>query len=169
MNDFDELDSVDRALLRELRNDARQTNKALAQKVGVAPSTCLERVRELRARGVITGFRAEVDPAAIGRPMEAILSIQQRGPHRRATEALLDDTAALPETVRVMALTGTTDFIVHVAVRDMDHLRDLVWGLIERPEVGRVQSSLVFARVEGPGLEPLTVPKRPRRRAGARP
>ena len=73
-----ELDSVDRALLVELQKDARQTNKALSAKVGVAPSTCLERVRELRARGVVTGFRAEVDPAAVGRPMEAILSIQQR-------------------------------------------------------------------------------------------
>ena len=48
-----------------------------------------------------------------------------------------------------MALTGTTDFIVHVAVRDMDHLRDLVWGLIERREVGRVQSSLVLGEGRG--------------------
>jgi DNA-binding Lrp family transcriptional regulator len=155
MNDSGELDSVDRALLRELQNDARQTNKALAEKVGVAPSTCLERVRELRERGVITGFHAEVDPAGIGRGMEAILSIQQRSAHRRGTEALLADAAALPETVRVMALTGTTDFIIHVAVRDADHLRDLVWGLIERREVGRIQSSLVFERVEGGGLTPL--------------
>jgi DNA-binding Lrp family transcriptional regulator len=154
MNENGELDSVDRALLRELQNDARQTNKDLAQKIAVAPSTCLERVRELRARGVITGFRAEVDPAAIGRPMEAILSIQQRGSHGAATERLLSETPTLPETVRVMALTGTTDFIIHVAVRDMSHLRDVVWGLIEWPEVGRIQSSLVFARAEGPGLAP---------------
>jgi DNA-binding Lrp family transcriptional regulator len=155
MNDRGELDSVDEALLRELQNDARQTNKSLAEKVGVAPSTCLERVRELRERGVITGFRAEVAPAAIGRPMEAILSLRQRSAQRDATEVLLRDAAALPETIRVMALTGTTDFIVHVAVRDMDHLRDLVWGLLARREVGRVQSSLVFARREGPGLVPL--------------
>jgi DNA-binding Lrp family transcriptional regulator len=150
-----ELDSVARRLLSELQKDARQTNKALAEKVGVAPSTCLERIRELRTRGVIRRFRAEVEPAAVGRPMEAILSIQQRAAQRGSTDALLADTAAMPETVRVMALTGTTDFIVHVAVRDMDHLRDLVWRLIERREVGRVQSSLVFARVEGTELLPL--------------
>ena len=149
------MDSVDCALLLELQKDARQTNKALAAKVGVAPSTCLERVRELQARGVVTGFRAEIDPAAIGRPMEAILSIQQRGEEREETEKLFADLAALPETVRAMALTGTTDFIVHVAVRDMSQMRDLVWGLIERKEVGRVQSSLVFERAEGAGLEPL--------------
>jgi DNA-binding Lrp family transcriptional regulator len=155
MPDVGELDSVARALLEELQKDARQTNKALAEKVGVAPSTCLERVRELRARGVIRGFRADVDPAAIGRPMEAILSIQQRAAHRKAIETLLEETARLPETVRVMALTGTTDFIIHVAVRDMAHLRDIVWRLSERREVARVQSSLVFARVEGPALLPL--------------
>ena len=156
MNDQGELDSVDRALLEELQNDARQTNKALAERVGVAPSTCLERVRELRERGVITGFAAKVDPVAIGRPMEAIMSIQQGSAQRQATENLLEHVGSQPETIRVMALTGTTDFIVHVAVRDMEHLRDLVWALIERREVARIQSSLVLAKVEGPALMPLS-------------
>lgn len=152
----DELDSVDRALLRELQQDARQTNKALAAKVGVAPSTCLERVRELRLRGVIRGFRADVDPAAVGRPMQAILSIQQRPPQGRgAIQTLLAHAERLPETLNVMALTGTTDFIIHVAVRDMNHLRDVVWALTERDEVARLQSSLVFAQAEGPHLMPL--------------
>jgi DNA-binding Lrp family transcriptional regulator len=156
MNDQGELDSVDRALLLELQNDARQTNKALAEKVGVAPSTCLERIRELRRRGVITSFAAKVDPVAIGRPMEAIMSIQQGSAQRQATENLLEHVGSQPETIRVMALTGTTDFIVHVAVRDMEHLRDMVWALIERREVARVQSSLVLAKVEGPALMPLS-------------
>jgi DNA-binding Lrp family transcriptional regulator len=155
LSTYAELDSVDRALLAELQNDARQTNKALAGKVGVAPSTSLERVRELQTRGVITGFAARVDPAAVGRPMEAILSIQQGSSQRQATENLLEYAASLPETVRVMALTGTTDVIIHVAVRDMDHLRDLIWNLIERREVARIQSSLVLAKVEGPSLLPL--------------
>ena len=155
MRDFNELDAVDRALLEQLQKDARQTNKALAEKVGVAPSTCLERVRELQARGVVTGFTARVEPAAVGRPMEAIMSIQQGSAQRQSTESLLEHAAGLPETVSVMALTGTTDFIVHVAVRDTDHLRDLVWALIERREVARLQSSLVLAKVDGPSLVPL--------------
>jgi DNA-binding Lrp family transcriptional regulator len=151
-----ELDSVDWALLSELQKDARQTNKALAAKIGIAPSTCLERVRELQARGVIRGFRADVDPAAVGRPMEAILSIQQRpAGGRGAIETLLEHVRKTPETISVMALTGTTDFIVHVAVRDMDHLRDVVWRLMERREVARLQSSLIFAKAENPELMPL--------------
>src|SRR4029450_13272847 len=100
MADITELDATDRALLLELQKDARQTNKALAAKVGVAPSTCLERVRELRAEGVIRGFRADVDPAAVGRGMEAILSIQQRVAERNAIERLLAQAAALPRTGR---------------------------------------------------------------------
>jgi DNA-binding Lrp family transcriptional regulator len=155
MTNTDEFDSVTRALLSELQKDARQTNKALAEKVGVAPSTCLERVRELQAHGVISRFSAVVEPASVGRPMEAILSIQQRAAERQAIETLLEHCAARPEAVRVMALTGATDFIVHVAVRDMAHLRDLVWSLTERREVARVQSSLVFARVEGSEMLPL--------------
>ena len=86
MADRLEFDSVTRALLSELQKDARQTNKALAEKVGLAPSTCLERVRELRARGVISRFSAVVEPASVGRPMEAILSIQQRAAEREAIE-----------------------------------------------------------------------------------
>ena len=156
MNAVDELDSVDRALLLELQKDARQTNKALAAKVGVAPSTCLERVRELRARGVIRGFRSDVDPAAVGRPVQAILSIQQRPSHGRDDiEILLSHIRNLPETLTVMALTGTTDFIVHVAIRDTNHLRDVVWALTERREVARLQSSLIFVHEEGPELMPL--------------
>ena len=150
-----ELDAIDWALLQELQKDARQTNKALAKKVGVAPSTCLERVRELRARGVITGFHAQVDPAAAGRSIRAVLSIQQRVAQRSAIDSLLDHVAALPETIRVFALTGTTDFIAHVAVRDTDHLRDLLWSLSERPEIARLQSSLILAHREGEGLAPL--------------
>lgn len=63
-----ELDALDRALLRELQNDARQTNRDLAAKTGVSPSTSLERVRLLRERGVITGYHAVLDLDAAGRP-----------------------------------------------------------------------------------------------------
>ena len=136
-------------LLLELQKDARQTNKALAEKAGVAPSTCLERVRELQARGVIRGFRADVDPAAVGRPMEAILSIQQRPAQGRGMiETMLEHVRKFPETLRVMALTGTTDFIIHVAVRDMDHLRDLVWAT-DRATRGGATSELADLRARG--------------------
>ncbi|MGA8338487.1 MAG: winged helix-turn-helix transcriptional regulator, partial [Solirubrobacteraceae bacterium] len=63
------VDDIDRALLELLARDARITNQRLADRVGVAPSTALARLRSLRDRGVIRGFHAEVDLAALGRPL----------------------------------------------------------------------------------------------------
>src|SRR6476659_1996176 len=70
------LDEVDRRLLRELAADARIPNNALAERAGIAPSTCLGRVRALRERGVIRGYHADVDPAALGRPIQAMISVR---------------------------------------------------------------------------------------------
>lgn len=75
-----ELDAIDRALLRELQNDARQTNRDLAAKTGVSPSTSLERVRLLRERGLITGYHVALYLEAVGRPVQALISVRVRPP-----------------------------------------------------------------------------------------
>src|SRR5690348_10371226 len=70
------LDATDRAILELLSADARMTNQRLAERVGVAPSTALARLRSLIARGVVTGFHAEVDLAALGRPLQAMIAVR---------------------------------------------------------------------------------------------
>src|SRR5918911_1241847 len=70
------LDDTDHAILAALRTDARIPNKLLAERVGVAPSTCLARVRALRERGVIRGYYADVDPRAIGHDLQAMIAIR---------------------------------------------------------------------------------------------
>jgi len=75
------LDDVDRHLLRLLEQDARTPNNALAAAVGIAPSTCLARIRALREAGVIRGFHAEIDPAALGRGLQAMIAVRM---HARA-------------------------------------------------------------------------------------
>ena len=67
------MDALDRAILRRLQQDGRQTNRDLAEAVGIAPSTALERTRALRARGVITGVHAAADPVALGRSVQALV------------------------------------------------------------------------------------------------
>ena len=69
------LDDVDRALVRLLRADARMSNAKLADEVGIAPSTCLARVRSLIERGVIRGFHADLDPRQLGLGLEALISV----------------------------------------------------------------------------------------------
>src|SRR5262245_13609423 len=76
------LDRIDRTIVTVLQKNARTSNKDLAVEVGLAPSTCLERVRALRARGVIRGYHADVDREALGRGLEAIVAVRIR-PHSR--------------------------------------------------------------------------------------
>jgi DNA-binding Lrp family transcriptional regulator len=150
------LDKVDRALLTLLQKDARRTNKELSEAVGVAQSTCLERIRNLRARGVITGYRAEVDPAAVGRSIRALISVRLRPKTTASVRAFQCDILAQPETLSVSTVSGADDFVVEVAVPDVMHLRDFILDRItSRKDVVDAHSSIVYEQVRAPVIEPL--------------
>ena len=145
------LDAIDRALLRELENDARTTNRDLAEAVGVVPSTSLLRVRALRDRGVITGYRTEIDLAAVGRPIQALISVRIRPPSRPVITAFREWASALPETIGLFVTAGGWDFLIHVAVPDNDGLYAFVIDrLTERREVADVNTSVIFEHVRSP-------------------
>lgn len=142
------LDAIDAAIVRELQNDARLANKELAARVNIAPSTCLERVRQLRARGVLRGFHADVDPAALGRPLQAYISVRIRPHTREVVEPFIAYMLGLPETVAVSHVAGPDDFLVQVAVRDATHLQRLLLdGFTARREVAHLQTQLIFSQV----------------------
>ena len=139
-----------------LQNNARISNKELAAQVGLAPSTCLERVRALRARGVVRGFHADVDRAALGRSLEAMVAVRVRPHSRENVDRFWQYVLRLPEVVEVFHVTGADDFLVHVGVPDMDGLRNFVLDrLTVRPEVAHVESHLIYAQDRRPTLEPL--------------
>lgn len=149
------MDPVDLRLIAELQRDARLTNRELARRVGVPESTCHERTRQLFDRGLLTGARAVVDPAAVGRPVQAMISVRVRPQRRDAMEALLDDIVALPGVLSTSIVTGVNDIVVHVAVPDMPALRDFVWDhLTRRPEVSDAHTALVYEHRLGPPLLP---------------
>jgi len=103
------LDRTDRALVEALQKDARISNKDLARHVGLAPSTCLERVRALRARGVLRGFHADVDRDTLGRSLEAIVAVRIR-PHSRAfVDAFREAALAMPEVIELFHVTGADE------------------------------------------------------------
>jgi DNA-binding Lrp family transcriptional regulator len=149
------LDATDRAILRALRADARMPNNALAELVGVAPSTCLTRVRALRESGVIRGFHADVDPAALGQQLQAMVAVRVQGTARAELAGLGRTIAARPEVLAVFFLAGADDFLVHVAVRDTDALRSFVLDeLSARPEVSNTETSLIFEHLPSAALRP---------------
>lgn len=150
------LDSVDELILGVLQNDARIANKDLAAKAGIAPSTCLDRVTRLFRTGLLTRYRAEIDPAAMGRTVQALLAIQFRAHSRPLVDPFVDEIRALPETRAVYHVTGPVDFIVHVACGDIPDLQRLVLDeFTARPEVGHVQTNLVFSTWDGGALTPF--------------
>lgn len=139
------LDDVDTALVRLLQDDARMPNARLAEEVGIAASTCLMRVRSLIDRGVIRGFHADLDPRALGFGLEALISVNIRVGARNTIKSVSDEMRALPEVVQVFFLGGSEDFIILVATRDTDHMRQFVVdNLSAHPSIASTRTSLVF-------------------------
>ncbi|MBV7247368.1 MULTISPECIES: Lrp/AsnC family transcriptional regulator [Streptomyces] len=158
MADSVALDPVDLQILRLLQNDARTTYRELAAEVGVAASTCLDRVARLRRSGVILGDQLRLDPAKLGRGLQALLLVQVR-PHRRELIGpFVDRIRSLPESRALFHLTGPDDYLVQVAVADAADLQRLVLDeFTSRREVARVDTRLIFQQWDcGPLLPPAT-------------
>jgi len=120
-------------------------NNALAEAVGIAPSTCLGRVRALRASGVIRGFHADVDPAALGLHLQAMIAVRVQGTARGEMLAFARRVARRPEVLDLYFVAGADDFLIHVAARDTEMLRAFVVDqLSARPEVANTETSLIF-------------------------
>jgi len=139
------LDRIDCGILAALQENARLSNKELAIRVGLSQSSCLERVRRLEARKVLRGYHADVDPTALGIRLEAICSVRLGLHSRDEFEHFFSAVCVLPEVIDVYELAGATDYLVHVVVRDADHLRELMHDRISaRPEVSHLETALVF-------------------------
>ena len=147
------LDDLDRRIVDLLRDDARIPNSRLAELAGIAPSTCLARVRSLVDRGVITGFSAIVSPAALGLGLEALISVSIRTGARQRIGEFRADLEHRPEVRQLFFLGGSEDFVLHVAVHDTDALREfVVEQLSAHPAVASTRTSLVFQHHENRGI-----------------
>lgn len=141
------LDETDCAILRALQKNARIQNKTLAEQVGIAESTCLTRVRRLREAGVITGAHTTIDAETVGIGVQAMVAVQLRTHSRQTVEQFQTAATNRPEVVACYHLGGRTDFLLHVAVRDPTHLRDLILSAFTaRDEVQQVETSLIYAQ-----------------------
>lgn len=142
------LDELDKAILAELQQDARRTNRDVAAAVGVSPTTALDRTRALRDRGVIRGASLDVDLAALGRPVQALIAVRIRPPSRKNIETFRNWVSELPDTVGVFVTTGNEDFLIHVAVADNESLYAFVIDkLTERAEIVDVRTSVVYEHI----------------------
>lgn len=142
---MERLDRIDHALVDALQNDARLTNKELAARVGLAPSSCLARVRRLERDGVIKGYGAQVDLAVLGIRIQAMIAVRLSEHARPVFESLRDDLLGRDEVLGVYHLAGADDFLVRVGVRSSEHLRDLAFeAFTARPEIAHIETHLIF-------------------------
>ncbi|QRN94086.1 Lrp/AsnC family transcriptional regulator [Archangium violaceum] len=164
-----ELDRIDFAILEALQKNARLSNKELAAEVGLAQSSCLARVARLRETGVLKSFHAEVDARAVGIGLQAMIAVRLRQHSRELVEEFRRHALSLPQVLAVYHVAGANDFLLHVAVRDADHLRDLgMDAFTTRPEVAHLETSLIFEYVRSPGM-PLYEPTEARRAPARKP
>ncbi|WP_029111141.1 Lrp/AsnC family transcriptional regulator [Mycobacterium sp. URHD0025] len=145
-----ELDDVDRRILLALHADARISNSALADAVGIAASTCHGRVRRLQDIGVIRGFYTDIDPTAVGLSLQAMISVSLQSNARGKIRNFIAHIRTRPQVMDVYFLAGGDDFILHVAARDTDDLRAfVVENLNADADVAGTQTSLIFEHLRG--------------------
>ena len=118
MSNKHELDQVDREILFHLQQDGRLTNVELAKRVGLTPPPCLRRVKRLEETGVITGYRARINPEVAGRGLEVIVSIEVSVSDLKTLEGLESIIATYEEVVEFRRLFGTPDYYLRVLVAD---------------------------------------------------
>ncbi len=147
------VDRVDMAILESLAADARMANQRIADRVGIAPSTSLSRLRSLRERGVIRGFHAEVDLGALGRPLQALIAVRLAVHAREQIDNFTAAVSQVPGVLMVFHLTGVTDYLVWVAASDPQELREFVVDhLATHPAVAHAETSLIYEHRRGPGI-----------------
>src|ERR1700751_6270334 len=144
------LDDVDHRILSLLHADARITNNALAEAIGIAPSTCHGRVRRLVDAGVIRGFYTDIDPVAVGMPLQAMISVSLQSNARGKIRSFIQQIRRRRQAMDVYFLAGADDFILHVAARDPEDMRSfVVENLNAGADVAGTQTSLIFEHLRG--------------------
>ena len=126
------------------------SNSALAEAVGIAPSTCHGRLRRLQDIGVIRGFYTDINPAAVGLTLQAMISVSLQSNARGRIRDFIAQIRQRPQVMDVYFLAGGDDFILHVAARDTEDLRAfVVENLNADGDVAGTQTSLIFEHLRG--------------------
>lgn len=150
------MDDIDHAIISELRRNGRLTNVELADRIGLTASPCLRRVRQLELTGVIRGYAAVVDPAAIGRAYEPLVWVTLSKVTRESLSEFEKAVQSLDEVVEVMRMMGQPDYLLRIATADTDSFESLYMDhLASLPHVQTLTSQLAMKTVKRNGIMSL--------------
>lgn len=143
------LDGFDLAILRALQDDGAMTNAALSERAHLSPSQCSRRRAALEQAGYIRGYRADLDPALLGHPIEAFTRVTLA---RHGAEAAESFAAALSRFVEVQAayaVTGDADYLLRIRAASLEALADFIHErLLPEPAVGQVRTEIALREVK---------------------
>jgi len=154
------LDKLDKAILRCLQDNGRETYDVVGEKVGLSPSAVLRRVKRLEDAGIIDRYVALVRPEAVGVGLTAYLNVRlekhTESHKRNPMDLFRSSVQAWPEVVECVALTGDMDYLLRVVVSDMAHYsRFMMETLLRHPSVQDCKTSFVLERVKTTTALPL--------------
>ena len=160
MTESHTIDKLDRAILRRLQENGRQTYDVIGEQVGLSPSAVLRRVKRLEEAGVIERYVALVPPEKVGLGLTAYLNVRlekNTAIHKRSPmDAFRESVQTWPEVVECVSLTGEMDYLLQVVVSDMQHYsRFIMETLLKHPSVQDCKTSFVLDRVKGTTSVPL--------------
>lgn len=140
------LDRIDRAILDALREDGRLTYQALSERVGLSPRPCLERVRRLVQRGIIRGFTALLDPAAVGHDIIAFAEIAMRDPSAGVRQRLERALIAHPSVAELQVVNGEYDYVARIVAPTLAAYESLTGAFLADPSFGiaRIHTTFVL-------------------------
>lgn len=145
------MDKIDRAIIAELLRDGRISNVDLADKVNLTPGPCLRRVQRLEESGTILGYRAVVDPAALGRTFEVILDVDLNAFDRQSVYGFEDAMAKFDEVTEIHRMFGSPDYFVRIAVNDLAAYEEfLSENILTLPGIQKVASRFTMKTVKSP-------------------
>lgn len=142
------MDAIDRKILALLQEDGRLTITELAAQVGLSVSPCHRRLRELERSKTIAGYRAIVDPAALGLTFQALVFVTMRQEDRETLLGFEEAVARVPEVVQAQRLFGDPDYLLRIVTADLTAYQELEDDVLSAlPGVQRLNSTLVMKHV----------------------
>ena len=142
-----DLDAIDVRILTELQKDGRLSNVQLAEKVGLSESACLRRVRQLEQSGIIDRYVMLIDQTAIGKPGTVFVRVTLEGQQQEKLQVFEEEIAKVRDVLECYLMSGDTDYLLRVIVRDNEDYMRIHNRLTSLPGVLRVQSSFALKTV----------------------
>lgn len=150
------LTDADRAILRHIQRDGRMTNQALAEATSMSASACWRRVQALEDSGVITGYRAEVDPVRAGLRFGALVAVTLSRATPGADQRFAEIAAERPEILQCFATAGRADYALRVACEDVSHFNTFLAEVLRvEPAIASAETSVVLDVLKDDSALPL--------------